>query len=67
MFVSSMKSELMALGGVMTITLVGKLDDDSHLQWCVYGLRVLDRVVVCALATVSEDVCTGSDSFSLIN
>jgi hypothetical protein len=38
-----MKSESLARGGVMTITLAGNLDDNARLQRCVCGLCL----VVC--------------------
>jgi hypothetical protein len=44
------KSESLAPGVRMTMMLAGFLDDDSHLLWCVSGLRLVARVVVCALA-----------------
>jgi hypothetical protein len=48
----------------MTMTSADNLDDDARLQWCVCGLCLVARVVVCALATVVlhdvvEGVCIG--------
>jgi hypothetical protein len=49
---SLVKSESLAHGGVMTMTPADNLDDDACLQWCVCGLCLVARVVVCVLAMV---------------
>jgi hypothetical protein len=49
--VSPVKSESLARGVVMTMTLASLLDDDSCLLWCVHDFRLVARVDVCALAT----------------
>jgi hypothetical protein len=46
------KSESLARGGVMTMTLADNLDDDARLQRCVCSLCLVARVAVCALAMV---------------
>jgi hypothetical protein len=46
------KSESLAHGGVMTMTPANNLDDDACLQWCVCGLCLVARVVVCVLTMV---------------
>jgi hypothetical protein len=46
------KSESLARGGAMTMTLADNLDDDARLQWCVCSLRSVARVARCALAMV---------------
>jgi hypothetical protein len=48
-FVSSVKSESLALGEVMTMTPVS---NDPRLLWCVCGERLVARMAVCVLATV---------------
>jgi hypothetical protein len=50
--VSSVKSESLARGVVMTMTPVNNLDDDPRLHWCVCSLRLVARMAVCALAMV---------------
>jgi hypothetical protein len=40
---SSLKSESLACGGVMTMTPAGNLDDDARYQRCVCGLRLVAR------------------------
>ena len=52
MVASSAKSESLALRAVMTMMLVGNLDEDPRLQRCVCSLPLVARVAVCALAMV---------------
>jgi hypothetical protein len=50
--VYSLKSKLLAWGVGMTMMLAGFLDDNSCLLWCVRGLHLVVRVVVCVHATL---------------
>jgi hypothetical protein len=60
--VSLVKSESLARGVVMTMTLASLLVDGSCLLRCVRGLRLVARVVVCVLAT-SCSMTVGEEMF----
>jgi hypothetical protein len=60
--VSLVKSESLARGVVMTMTLASLLDDESRLLRCVHGWRLVARVALCVLAT-SCSMTVGEEVF----